>query len=275
MWRYLAPHADVRLAENDKTPGVVVSPACDVSNFKTETITYLPIIPVKSYFSTIGFIPTLRREIAERLRSASYQANSAWPEPGYLTPNASEIDKELASIEERLASDKISKPERDHLPRAAAGFRIARACAQTEEGSLSDVAKLFGSKWAGVKHQLISNSFRSDVHFLPKDNGPNNESHLGSHSLVLFRYPMTLHAELLAAAQTHRTDQWASFVDGYAGDSILSRQIISMPPLKCLSIKASFLVDLLNRFTSLYSRIGSPDFSQMQIERYASELENG
>lgn len=263
------------LLNSDKVPGIVVSPACDVSNFKTETITYLPIIPVRSYFSTIGFIPIIRREIAERLRSAGFQSNLHWPEPGYLTPGRSEIDKELELIEECLKSASPTKAQRDHLPRAAAGLRIAKACERKEEASLEDVAKLYGSNWQSVKRQLISNAFRTDVHFLPKDIHREDESYLRSHCLVLFRYPMTMQAELLAAAQSHRADQWPAFVERHVGDSLLARQISGKPPLKCLSLKASFLADMLSRFTALYSRIGSPDFSKMQMDKYALELDHG
>lgn len=256
-------------------PGIVVSPACDVSNFKTETITYLPIISVRSYFSMIGFIPIVRREIAERLRAAGFQSNLYWPEPGYLTPGLSEIDNELDLIEETLKSDNPSRPQRDHLPRAAAGLRIAKACGRREEASLEDVAKLYGSNWQGVKRQLISNAFRTDVHFLPKDGHKSDESYLRSHCLVLFRYPMTIPTELLAAAQSHRADQWPEFIERHAAVSILAREISGTPPLKCLSLKASFLADMLSRFTALYSRIGSPDFSTMQIDKYALELDHG
>lgn len=263
------------LLNNRLVPGIVVSPACDVSNFKTETITYLPVISVRSYFATIGYIPIIRREISERFRSASFQTRLNWPEPGYLTPAVSELESELELVRSCLEGGSLAKAQRDHLARAAAGLRIARACALKEEPSLEDVAELYASNWQSLKRQLISNGFRPDIHFLPRDNREDHESHLGSHSLVLFRYPLTIQAEILAAAQSHRPDQWAAFVEGYAGASALASQIASTPPLKCLSLRASFLADLLSRFTGLYSRIGSPDFSKTQIEKYASELDHG
>lgn len=55
--------------------GLMVTPDCDVSNFKTETLTYLPILPIEAYFSTLGYLPVLRREIFERLKCSQRKAS--------------------------------------------------------------------------------------------------------------------------------------------------------------------------------------------------------
>lgn len=257
--------------------GIVVSPACDVSNFKTETITYLPIVPVRSYFSTIGYLPLARREINERSRSAAFDSEITWPEPGYLPPRSEELDRALLLIERRLEGAKVSKQEAEHLPRAAAGIRIAKACADFRLGEalLADVATLYGTKWLDIRKQIISNAFRPDLHFLPRDRDNDSDgSPLLPHSLVLFRYPMTIPAEFLWAAQNHHPDQWGAFVQQNAMTSSLARQFSNVPPLKCLSLKSAFLADLLGRFTTLFSRVGSPDFSSAAIEKISGELHN-
>ncbi|OCJ51110.1 hypothetical protein A6U92_05595 [Agrobacterium rubi] len=265
------------LFRGENIRGIVVSPACDVSNFKTETITYLPIIPVRSYFSTIGYLPLARREITERLRSAAFDAEIIWPEPGYLPPRLEELDRALLLIERRLGRPKVSKQEAEHLPRAAAGIRITRACAdfRLEEAPLADIATLYGSKWLDFRKQIISNSFRPDLHFLPRDRDDDiGGSPFLPHSLVLFRYPMTIPAEFLWAAQNHHPDQWGTFIQQNAMTSSLVMQFSSVPPLKCLSLKSAFLADLLGRFTTLFSRVGSPDFSSAALERISGELHN-
>lgn len=265
------------LFESATVTGIVISPACDVGNFKTETITYLPITPVMSYFSTIGHLPVVRREVAERFRAAGYRSDVIWPDPGYQPPKIQELEREERRIQEYLRTEGRSKPEKEHLPRALAGLRVAKACSLAQEQTVSpaDISKLYGSKWAEVKKQIIGNSFRSDLHFLPQDDQGENASVLESHCVVLFRYPITVPSEIMSAAQIYREDQWRDYVKSYGGTSKVSLYFSDRLPLKSLSLKPSFLADLLNRFTSLYSRVGSPDFSSSVVEKYSLELDNG
>jgi len=50
--------------------GIVITPACDLSNRKVETISYLPLIPVCAYFTTPAFMPDIFREIEGQLQVA-------------------------------------------------------------------------------------------------------------------------------------------------------------------------------------------------------------
>ncbi|MBY3044179.1 hypothetical protein [Rhizobium leguminosarum] len=256
--------------------GVVISPACDLSNFKTETITFLPIIPIRAYFSNLAFLPTLRREISERFRSAGFLSRIAWPEPGYILPRRELINDDLTEIELRLANSKATKAEKEHLTRAAAGLRVIKSTSSPSLASLEDVALLLGTKWSSVKTELVRNSHRPDLHFLPKDfRDGSTPSHLEAHSLVLLRYPITLPAEFLHAAQHCLPGQWDAFLKSSDGSSWAHLQGKSdIPPLKCLSVKQAFLADMLSRFTALFSRVGSPDFSRSTIEKYMLEMEH-
>ena len=37
-------------------------------------------------------------------------------------------------------------------------------------------------------------------------------------------------------------------------------------------LRSAFLADLLGRFTALYSRVGSPDFSKTAVNRISGEI---
>ena len=42
--------------------------------------------------------------------------------------------------------------------------------------------------------------------------------------------------------------------------------------MKALRIRPRFLSDLLTRFTALYSRIGSPDFTEGTVDQYVDQI---
>src|SRR5687767_4466012 len=47
----------------ERVAGIVITPACDLQNCKTETITYLPIVPIRQAFTLRGFRPMVLRAI--------------------------------------------------------------------------------------------------------------------------------------------------------------------------------------------------------------------
>ena len=48
------------LLKESHLPGVVITPACDLANDKVETISYLPIIPIRNYLATTSFLPEIK-----------------------------------------------------------------------------------------------------------------------------------------------------------------------------------------------------------------------
>ena len=254
--------------------GITITPACDVSNFKSETITYIPVLPVKEYLGTISLLPAIRREITERINSAKFDHNLSWPEPGYQPPTDEELASELSRIDKHCTTPSIKKADKDHLERALAGIRIARVCASSSvrAADLNDYAVLFGKKWIEMKKQIVKNSFRSDIHFLPADDQNSDETGLREHSVALLRFVISLPAELLTAAQHVAPTAWADYVSSYKRISVAAQHFEYAIPLKVLSLKSSFLADLVSRFSALYSRAGSPDFSELAIEKISGEI---
>lgn len=95
--------------------------------------------------------------------------------------------------------------------------------------------------------KIVRNSYRLDLHFLPADGQPKDWSAVAEHSVVLFRYPMSVPLDLLDAAQTQSLKDWPalSFIArnpirfrGGAGGSITSRIAWNTTP-NCLSYLAS------------------------------------
>ncbi len=259
----------------DFVTAISISPACDISNFKTETLTFLPIVPVSQYFLTVGFLPIIRREVLERLKSADLDLEMHWPETGYYRPSGHDINKEITRLNRLLSAPKKAKGWDAHVKRAIAGLSVVAGMSIAADVDYDDLSLLLGQKWEVTKRQLIMNSYRNDVHFFPNDEQDPGMPGVKKHSLALFRYPITVPTELLLMAQDMSNDQWVTFIREQQEQHKFLRHFSAEMPVKCLSLKASFLSDLLSRFTTLYARIGSPDFTSASVEKIAEEFANG
>ncbi|CAN7418393.1 hypothetical protein [Brevundimonas sp. LjRoot202] len=132
---------------------------------------------------------------------------------------------------------------------------------------------LFGADWEKIKTEIVTNSYRSDIHFLPKDEQDSGFAGLASHSLVLFRYPLTVPAEVVDLAQATPQESWPAACSSLAGIYPASESFRAAQPLKVLSLKSEFLADLLTRYCAVYSRVGSPDFSAHSLVRITKEVD--
>lgn len=147
--------------------GLVVTPACDLSERKAETITYLPVIPVRAYFSTLGALPEMYRRVQGNLRAGQLVLEPPWRENSFVPPELYRIDIAISAIETHLAAKKRGTNEIAALNRATAGLRITKAIANPElsEVSADDLGAVFGNEWPKTKERIATNSFSSHLHF--------------------------------------------------------------------------------------------------------------
>lgn len=256
--------------------GLVITPACDLANRKTETIIYLPIVPLRSYFCSSGALPEVRSRIFGLLKAGKYDPCVDWPESKFLPLPREYIDLAVDRITHHLGAKQRGKAEISALERAISGFRIVRRIANGELGSPPgpDLKSLFGSDWDRIKVDIITNSYRPDLYFLPKDEQGGGFAGLANHSLVLFRYPVTAPTELLDLAQSTPDGSWRDACTNITKSYPAASAFASARPLKVLSLKSEFLSDLLSRYCAVYSRVGSPDFSKHSLLRISAEVDN-
>ncbi len=262
------------LSAHSRVTGILITPACDILNFKTETLTYLPIIPIQAYLGTVAFLPIVRREVLERYKSAKIEMLIDWPEKGYEPPTDASLQSELIRLDSLISKACIPEADKTHIKRAVAGLSIARVCRSSSKQAamVADYALLFGKNWDSIKRDIVRNAYRPDIQFLPADEQNLNRIGLSQHSVVLFRYPISVPSEILTAAQSVAETAWYTYTSSCAETYSAAIHFQHAMPLKVLSLKASFLSDLLTRFTSLYGRIGSPDFSGATIEKYVGDI---
>lgn len=262
------------LSAHEKIVGIIITPACDVSKFKAETLTYLPVLSIRAYLGTIAFLPIIRREIIERYKSAKVDFLIEWPEKGYASPSDEAITLELKRLSDLLNQPNRLAESKKHIERAVAGLKIASVCRSSCKTlvDIQDYALLFGKQWENIKRDIVRNSYRSDIHFLPADGEDSKEFGISEHSVVLFRYPISVPSELLTEAQRLPASAWSQYINLCSSTYSASVHFKNAMPTKILSLRGEFLSDLLTRFTGLFGRIGSPDFSSIAIDKYIGEI---
>ena len=254
---------------------VVITPACDLAQGKVSTITYLPIIPLRSYFSIPDALPEVVRALEGQLAVANVKGLLGLPE-GYALPTVSTLAAAESLLAEQEAATKIGQKELAAFRRAAAGVRILKKIIRpglSEIGS-DDLILLFGEKeWPKIKAAMVKNSFRSDIHFLPADGQRPEWAGVLRHSLVLFRYPLSAPIEILESAQDVNLSDWENWCSITSAHTPIAKGFGSERPMKRLGLKDDFLSDLLTRFVALFVRLGSPDFSSETVTQYALEID--
>jgi hypothetical protein len=210
------------------------------------------------------------------MNSVGFVSTVNWQIPGYEPPSTKELQKEINAIEEKIKTSgkSLKDAEISHLRRAISGLKIATYCIDETYkcSTIDELSNLFGSKWNNIKKDIITNSYRSDVHFLPADGQEIESIGICEHSVALLRYPITMPSEIFAVAQDLLQQMWVEKMRSYETIFPAARHFLSEHPVKILSLKSAFLSDLLSRFISLYGRIGSPDFPTPSVEKMAKEF---
>lgn len=258
-------------------PGIVVTPACDLSNRKVETITYLPIIPVRAYFTTPAYLPEILREIDGQLQVAQLSALSSLLETHnrFFPPSVDDLNVLESELGNVLTRSSTSSKIKSAISRAQAGLRVLRQSTSPEvvEAPMGDLKTLLGDKNFTITLQrIITNSYRLDIHFLPSDEQEIDWSGVYKPSVVLFRYAFSAPVEIFECAQDISLADWmaamrrlSTFVPG-------ASSFAATRPIKRISVKPRFLADLLTRYVSMHVRLGSPDFSTQTVSEYIQNI---
>lgn len=254
--------------------GLIVTPACDLSNRKSETVTYLPIVSIREYFCTKAQIPILKKKIINKCSSAKFALEINWKSHEFSTPNEEHLDKAILSISEYLDCKKRSDGDIAALNSASAALRIMRSISSGKliEPLSSDLALTHGSELDKIISRIVTNSFSTDLHFLPADAQPEDYSGIKSHSVALFRYPLTVPIEALDIATMSTTESWKILRDRAELSSMSFAHYSDAPPIKMLCLSSGFLSDLLSRYVNVFNRLGSPDFTKLTIDRMVDEV---
>jgi hypothetical protein len=190
-----------------------------LSQRKAETITYLPVIPVRVYFSTIGFLPETYRKIRNNLKAGRFSLDLPWSADSFVPPKLHQVEVSIKAIRDHLSDKQRGTAETLALNRAIKGLQMAAAISSSKlsEVSAEDLSVFFGSEWPKMKERIVTNSFSSHIHFVPSDDQDPMYAGIATPSVVLFRYPFTTSIELFDLAQNTTTSSWADAVTHATG----------------------------------------------------------
>jgi hypothetical protein len=270
IWLDLPTHG---LLQRMRASGLVVTPSCDLSNRKVSTITYVPIIPFREWIGCKDFLP-------EVLGAMSSLAESLAPAvtPDLISADSVDVYNDtlaakVKQLEEGIASNSLSKSMRAPGERYLCGARHLRRVSLGEKADIRDLEMCLAKKrWEQIRTAVVRNSYRQDIYFLPSDSNEPDASPIAEHSVALFRYPLTTSVPILDAAQDVHISDWKAEISKLSQHEPIAQAFKDVKPLKCLRLMDRFLSDLLTKFVSLYSRLGSPDFSQESVSIMSAEL---
>ena len=254
--------------------GLVVTPACDLTNRKVDTITYLPIVSVRRYMSSVSLLPEIKKAVEGQLKAGGLDGLASLP-AGFAKPPAPDLDALAEIVRSHLSSDRLSDKHKSALGRATAGMEVLAAiCCGKSDGDLANKTfELLGeAKSRETRERIIRNSFRVDLHFLPSDGQRPEWSGIPEHSVALFRYALTVPVEILDLAQAAGRETWAQEMT-QIGSMFPCANAFLRAPLRRLRVRPRFLSDLITRFSAVFGRIGSPDFTDETVSRYSLEIE--
>lgn len=267
IWRGLPSFG---ILKNSSVRGLVITPACDLSNNKSETITFLPLCSVNEYLGSRAFAYECWLEIQPLFsRLGGYDRLQAPKRYDLLTVSSLEFVKNCTHD---LAGKKLTDAELGRLT-AYLKYLDAAAKGSANASSLKEFFK--ADKFKEMLKKLVENSLKPDIHFLPSDDLPIEYSAVGSHSVVLFRYPLSLPVELLNEARAMSSEEeWQTNVQKRMSvEKLLSS--FGEWPIKLACLRKEFYGDLLSRYVNMFVRLGSPDFDDASVLNFANEIGNG
>lgn len=259
----------------DPIVGLLITPSCDLSWGKSETATYLPVIPLRQYFSLDAALPLVMPRLMSLIISIDAALQPGWQTDGYFPPTEIEVEACRTRVTAYGSGRQLSQKKLQTKDAVSSGLNIVRAIAGPGMTIVeaADLQMFFGSGWEALKEKIIKNAASPALHFLPADGQDAAFGAIQEHSVALFRSPISIPVRVLTLAQEASASNWASAIDGSNLSPPLKQALHSTYPFKALSLKSDFLSDLLTRFSALYNRIGSPDFSSETVSRYSKEVD--
>lgn len=253
--------------------GIVITPACDLQNCKTDTITYIPIISVRLAFTTRAFLPNILKAIngqAEALGLEGLEENYSPIAP----LDKSRIDEFARRVRDKLQNGRThNNKEKSAAERVMAGVSIlAKGCElPIKAPSGTELKLLFGARFDDVVERIVTNSAKADIHFLPTDGQRREWSAIAEPSVALFRYVVSAPIEIFDCAQDTSNADWEHEIKRMSS-TVPGARAFSRQPMKRQTLKPRFAADLLTRYVAMHVRLGAPDFTEASIRNYVSDV---
>lgn len=248
------------------TRGVVITPACDLAQAKTETITYLPIICSSEFLGSSAVRQECWLEIQALLQRLEGYDQMLEPDRFEL-PLLEELSTFTKATHD-LAGKKLSDAETKRIA-AYVEYVVLSHQGRARAAHLAEFFK--ADRMKAILEKLVTNALKPDIHFLPSDGEPIEFSAIPTHSVVLFRCPMTVPIEVLSRAQHLDAESWQVHVEKNMERQPVLRQMTEWP-LKLSTLRGEFFADMISRYINMYIRLGSTDFERVTVKEIANKI---
>jgi hypothetical protein len=257
IWRGLPTFG---LTPNKTCTGIIISPSCDLANEKTETISYLPIAPLRNIICGPPFHRNSLIQLREALNTADLVDEARSIQDKAMGFSVQDVNQLIARVAKMDQKDK-------KVLRVVDCLRNAEIILQNDAARFPEICK--SREYAKIVEGLVKNAVRSDMHFLPADGLRDPRSLLKVPSCAMLRYPITIPVHVLDLANDVLIKDWESAMKALAAEYHLADEFKEQP-LKMLKLRSEFLSDLISRYLALFLRLGSRDFSDQQVANFVS-----
>lgn len=235
--------------------GLVITARCDIAHGKAPVISYVPLISFRAWLFRDGL-----RLLASRVLAASRGAmRSALREAGLADSMLDTMSPQIVRAHLSGLTEKVERSAAKRYVDAEAQKHAAEAALGAPPGA-KPAADLFDTQpkeYHRMLHELLSNGI-SDYHFI--DRSEPDEACEGYVALLReIRYlPAALAGELKGGIDFQRFVELCRDQPRYVDKLIISNEEQYAMPVGM--VKSPFIELFMQRFTSLYSRIGVTDF---------------
>lgn len=241
-----------------RTSALLITPACDLQNCKTDTLVFIPIVPL----TVAVTIPSFLRRFGSEMMGV---LDSLFPELSELCDFS---DPDFRStLGEQIGSWHGSPKDQVKIGRLKEWLHFCEVYEAKDSMSLPFLTAAGRRKFLEM---VICNSLTADAHFFPKERWETSYPAISFHSVCLFRYLLTYPVELFDLAARTTSESWQKRLSAVAGERWA--QFGAALPIRALRLRHEFLVDVITRLTSLFNRIGSDDFTSRCIAEFAEEI---
>ncbi len=236
--------------------GLVITARCDVAHGKAPVISYVPLVSFRAWLLRDGL-----RLIASRILAASQgDMRSALRDAGLAESILDTLSPETVRVHLAQMTEKAERIAAKRYAAAEAKKEAAKAALEAEPGA-KPATELFDAQpkdYQRLLQDLLSNGV-SDYHFVERS-APDEICEGYVALLREIRYlPAGLARELNGGVDFQRFAELCRDQPRYADKlTIADKEQYAMP---VGMVKSPFIELFMQRFTSLYARIGVTDFS--------------
>ncbi len=237
---------------------IVVTPACDLQNGKTDTIVMIPIVPLSHTITLPQFIRHLSNELKGMVTGIIPELRNSW--------DLCNADFR-AYARDTAMRHVCGQTQKESLNRFV---ELISFCESTEQRQSLGMAFISPARRMDFLRKIVTNAFSSDLHFFPRERESDEFQTIAEHSVGLLRYIISYPVEILDDAQMATELSWKQKCQGFCDLYRVAFQ--DALPIRSSRLNQSVLVDLITRLTSLFNRIGSEDFTPACVDTFIEEF---